>query len=729
MNRFTRFALVLLLPAVGVATVGFSQTANKPAAKAASEAPVTADTRLSRDQMDVTRVVYGLLSDSRYTYRAAPLDDALSVDIFDRYLESLDPGRMIFTQQDVARFAPYRKVMDDAIKAQQFKPAFDIFALYQQRLNERVTYARSLLAKPFDFSVKEEWLYDREEAPWPKDAADANDHWRKYVKNDALRLKLAGRSQDEIRTTLDKRYARMLERPSQMRADDVFELFLNSYANAIDPHTDYLAPRSAENFNMQMRLSLQGIGAVLQVQEDYPSIRTLVAGGPAQRSGLVQVGDRVVAVGQGDKGPMVDVVGWRIDDVVELIRGKKGTKVRLDVLPAEAGLDGKHKLITLVRDEVKLEDEAAKKRVMNVQGKKIGVIELPSFYADFKAIQEGRRDARRAGTDVARLLKELSAEKVDGIVMDLRDNGGGSLAEAVELTGFFIDRGPVLQQKDVSGRVMVHRDYNSGVLWDGPLAVLTNRSSASASEIFAAAIQDYGRGLIIGEKTFGKGTVQDLFEMDRSMETAEPRYGMVKYTVAQFFRIDGGTTQNAAVSPDLAFPVSFGADEFGESSFENALPYTRIAPAPHTNLANFAPLLPSLNQRHKARVAKDKEFGWWLQDVAEYRRDRDRKVISLNETERRAERDRVDALRKARIAERKALGLADVDSREDDGLIGAERSIAAQVADEERAKNLPDPLLREAANILADSIALLSADPQLTAQVLPASRQAKVWAN
>jgi carboxyl-terminal processing protease len=727
MTRMKTLALAILLPAIGAATVGFSQTANKPAA---STAPlVTANSKLSRDQADVTRVVYGLLSDSRYTYRTVRLDDKLSASIYKNYLESLDPGKMIFTAQDVARFSAYQNVMDDSIKSQQFKPAFDMFLLYQQRLKERVAFARSVLAKPIDYSVKETWMYDREDAPWPKDAAEANDNWRKYVKNDALRLKLAGRSADEIRTTLDKRYARMLDRPSQMRVDDVFEMFLNSYTKSVDPHTDYFSPRSAEGFNMQMRLSLQGIGAVLQNQDDYSVIRTLVAGGPAQRSTQLQVGDRVLAVGQGDKGPMVDVVGWRIDDVVELIRGKKGTKVRLDVLPAEAGLDGKHKLITLIRDEVKLEDEAAKKRVLNVQNKKIGVIELPSFYADFKAIQEGRRDARRAGTDVARLLRELRAENVDGIVMDLRNNGGGSLAEAVELTGFFIDRGPVLQQKDVSGRVVVHRDQNSGVLWDGPLAVLTNRSSASASEIFAAAIQDYGRGLIIGEKTFGKGTVQDLFEMDRGMDSENPRYGMVKYTVAQFFRIDGGTTQNAAVSPDLSFPVSFDVEEFGESSFDNALPYTRITPAPHNNLANFAPLLPALNARHKARVSKDKEFSWWLQDVAEYKTINAKKIISLNETERRAERDRLEAMRKARVAERKALGLQDVDSREDDGLQDTERSVAAQVAAEERAKNLPDPLLRETANILADSVQLLSTDPKLTAQVLPTTKQAKVWSN
>jgi carboxyl-terminal processing protease len=490
-----------------------------------------------------------------------------------------------------------------------------------------------------------------------------------------------------------------------------------------------MSPRSAENFNMQMRLSLEGIGAVLQRQEEYVVIRTIVPGGPASTQGQLKVGDRVVAVGQGTSGPMTDVVGWRIDDVVALIRGKKDTRVRLDVLPAEAGTDAKPQLVSIVRDKVKLEESAAQKRVIDIGGRRIGVVELPTFYLDFDARRRGDKNARSATADVARLLRELRTEKVDGVVIDLRNNGGGSLLEAVELTGLFIDTGPVVQVRETGGRVSVESDDVGGVAWDGPLAVLVNRSSASASEIFAAAIQDYGRGLIIGEPTFGKGTVQSLIDLDRFPRKDDVKFGQVKLTVAQFFRVDGGTTQHAGVVPDLQFPVTLDASDFGESSYDNALPATRIAQAPHVNVGNLASLSPQLRARHKARVAKDAEFGWWAQDVATFREDREKKTLSLNESVRRAERDRLDAQRKQRQAERKAAGLdTDALARADDGLTANERSVAEQAADEEAAKTRPDPLLRESAAILADALDLLSGDRALTAQVLPVTRQATVWA-
>ncbi|MEO6104810.1 MAG: S41 family peptidase, partial [Pseudoxanthomonas sp.] len=488
-------------------------------------------------QAAATTLVYGLLSDSRYAYRPRALDDTLSADIFRRYIEALDGGKLFFTQADMDRFAPYRTKLDDAIKAQDLRPAFDIYTTYLKRVDERTAYARGLLAKPMDFSSKETWAYDREKAAWASDTAALDEIWRKYVKNDELRLKLAGRPEADIRKTLDKRYANQASRVRELRGDDVFESFMNAYATSIDPHTSYMSPRSAENFNMQMRLSLEGIGAVLQRQDEYVVIRTLVPGGPAFSTGKVKVGDRVAAVGQGDKGPMTDVVGWRIDDVVDLIRGKKGTTVRLDILPADAGVDGKLKLVAIVRDKVKLEEQAASKSIIDVQGKKIGVITLPGFYLDFEAARRGDPDARSATTDTARLLNELKAEHVDGVVMDLRENGGGSLVEAVELTGLFIDKGPVVQVRESGGRVAVENDDNAGVAWDGPLAVLVNRSSASATEIFAAAIQDYGRGLIVGEPTFGKGTVQNLIDLDRWPTKSGPQFGQVKLTIAQFFRV------------------------------------------------------------------------------------------------------------------------------------------------------------------------------------------------
>ena len=696
----------------------------------AAGAPTPAASLVPTDaQAAATTLVYGLLSDSRYAYRPRLLDDALSAEIYRRYFESLDSDKLFFTQADMANFAKYRSQLDDAIKSQNLKPAYDIFNTYVRRVDERAAFARALLAKPFDFSAKETWAFDREKAAWAPDQAALNDIWRKYVKNDALRLKLAGRSQEEIRKTLDKRYSTLGARVHELRGDDVFENFMNAYAMSIDPHTSYMSPRSAENFNMQMRLSLEGIGAVLQRQDEFVVIRTLVPGGPAVASGKIKVGDRVVAVGQGDKGPMTDVVGWRIDDVVDQIRGTKGTKVRLDVLPADSGIDGPHRLVTIVRDKVKLEEQAASKSIIDVDGKKIGVITLPGFYMDFEAARRGDPDARSATSDVAKLLAQLKTQHVDGVVMDVRENGGGSLVEAVELTGLFIDKGPVVQVRESGGRVSVENDDKRGVAWDGPLAVLVNRSSASATEIFAAAVQDYGRGLIIGEPTFGKGTVQNLIDLDRWPSKTGPQFGQVKLTIAQFFRVDGDTTQHAGVVPEIQFPVTVDASEFGESMFDNALPATKIAMAPHSNLGNFGPILPVLMADHNARVAKDREFTWWSQDVAQFRAERARKLISLNEADRRVERQRDEAKRKQRQAERKAMGLTVASGDDDDGLQVNERNVAQQVAAEAAAKARPDPLLRETAAILADAITKLSGNAKLAAQVLPISHQARIWSD
>ena len=728
-NRKLLVFSALLPLTLAIAAASTPATVASASKSAQPMAPTTA-------QAEATTLVYGLLSDSRYAYRPMPLDDSLSQDIFRRYIESLDGDKLFFLQADMDRFAPWRTRMDDAIKDQKLQPAYEIFKVYVKRVDERVAYARSLLAKPFDFSAQEDFAYDREKAQWAPDQAALNELWRKYVKNDALRLKLAGRSPEEIRTTLDKRYAQLGQRAHENRGDDVFEVFMNAYASSIDPHTSYMSPRSAENFDMQMRLSLQGIGAVLQRQDEFVVIRTLVPGGPAASSGKIKVGDRVVAVGQGTSGPMTDVVGWRIDDVVEKIKGPKGTQVRLDIIPPEAGMDSKPLRVTLVRDKIHLTADAAKAKVLEIPARgemparSIGVIELPGFYLDFEAARRGDPDARSATTDVARLLGELKAEQVDGVVMDLRENGGGSLQEAVELTGLFIDRGPVVQVRQSGGRVDVEGDREPGVAWDGPLAVLVNRSSASATEIFAAAMQDYGRGLIIGEPTFGKGTVQNLIPLNQWPTPTAQQYGQVKLTIAQFFRVDGATTQHSGVVPEIQFPVTVDATEFGESTFDNALPATRIQTAAHENLGNFRPIVPALRARHARRIATDKEFGWWAQDVAEFRADREKKVISLNEAERRAERDEDLAKRKQRQAERKALGLEQPGGRdEDDGLQADERDVAEQVAQEEASKKRPDPLLRETAAILSDAISLLSSDAQLAAAVLPRTHQATVWSD
>jgi len=688
------------------------------------------------DQATTAKLVYGLLSDSRYAYRPRALDDALSQDVYKRYLEALDPGKLFFSAEDIKTFAPNATKFDDAIKSGDMAAPYAMFAVYKQRVAERVGKARAQLkqADKFNFNGADRYEYDREDAPWAT-SAQLDTLWAQSVRNDWLRLKLAGKQPDEIRKTLDKRYANLVGSVDDLNGEDVFQTFLNSYAGSIDPHTDYFTPRTAANFNLTMSLSLEGIGAVLQKQDEVVVIREIVPGGPAARSNRLKPGDRIVAVGQGTSGEMKDVIGWRIDDVVELIRGPKNTPVRLDVVPAEASVDAKPSRLVITRDKVRLEEQAAKAQTIDVPGqngasKKIGVIKLPAFYQDFEGRRKNANDYASATRDVARLLAQLKLQKVDGVVLDLRNNGGGSLTEAVELTGLFIDQGPVVQVRESGGRVSVEDDSNSGVAWDGPFAVLINRGSASASEIFAGAIQDYGRGLVIGETTFGKGTVQNLIDLDRWPANEESRFGQVKLTIAQFFRVSGGSTQHKGVVPDIRFPVTVDASEFGESTYDNALPWTRIAAVPHTQYGNFAPLLPRLDALHATRVAKDKEFQWWSEDVAQFREEQAKKFVSLNEADRRAERDKFETKRKTRQAERKALGLpldpfAETDN--DDGLQANERNIADEAKRDKLEEKRPDPLLRESAAILADALTLLNGDRQLSQQVLPASRTMGHW--
>jgi len=686
----------------------------------------------TRDQATTAQMVHGLLSDSRYAYRPRALDDALSREILVEYLKTLDPGKVFLTAQDVAGFDRYATTLDDAIKTGKVDPAWSIFATYRQRVEDRIGFARGLLKGEFDFTRDERYAYDREDAPWA-DAATLDTLWRQSVKNDWLRLKLAGKQPDEIRKTLDKRYANLLTSMRELKGDEVFQSFLNAYAGSIDPHTDYMTPRSAENFNVSMSNSLEGIGAVLFRQDDVVVVREMVPGGPAARSGKLKPGDRIVGVGQGASGEMKDVIGWRIDDVVAQIRGAADTQVRLDVVPAEAPLDSKPQQLLLTRAKVRLEDQRAKAETIVVPAagdapaRRIGVVKLPGFYQDFEARRRGDKNYASATRDVAKMLADFRAQKVDGVVLDLRGNGGGSLTEAVELTGLFIDKGPVVQVRESGGKVSVQYDQDAGVAWDGPLAVVINRGSASASEIVAGAIKDYGRGLVIGETTFGKGTVQTMVDLDRWPANETPRFGELKLTVAQFFRPGGSSTQNKGVEPDVAFPASVDASEFGESTYPNALPWTRIAAAPHVRYGNFAPLLAQLQARHQARSAKDVEFQWWVEDVRRFREEQAKKSISLNEAERRAERDRFDAQRKQRAEVRARLGIQRdplLDSRADDGLAADERNVAESVAREEAAKKASDPLLRESAAILADAVGLLGKNAALAAQVLPATRNA-----
>jgi len=652
---------------------------------------------------------------SRYHYRHLGVDDALSAQVFDGFLKRLDGEKVIFLQSDIDRFKDARTGLDDAILGEDLSIPFAIYNLYQQRMAERLDYARSLLKKGFDFTKKESYTLSRKDSSWAKSADELNDLWRKRVKNEWLRLRLAGKDGKHIATILDRRYKTALRRISQLNSEDAFQSFMNAYAMAVDPHTNYFGVRASEDFDISMSLSLVGIGAVLYEKDDYTTIRELIPGGAAVRSGKLKPGDRIVGVGQGRNGPVEDIVGWRLDDAVARIRGKEDTIVVLDILPAGAGEDGKHKLVPLVRKKITLAQQSASKSIIEVKDgkvmRRVGVITLPGFYEDFAAHAKGDKDYKSASRDVAKLLAELKGEKVDAVLVDLRNNGGGSLSEAVALTGLFIDKGPVVQQRASSGKVSVLSDEDPGVAWDGPLGVLINHGSASASEIFAAAIQDYGRGVVIGVPSFGKGTVQQIINLDKVARNSKPQFGEIKMTIAEFFRINGGSTQLRGVTPDVSFPSSSSVDDFGESSYDNALPWSQIQAADFRPAGNLSIILPQLIASHKKRISHDREFRYLQEDIAEFDRLRKENAISLNEADRRKLRQEQEAREKARQLERGKNGSDVTDAPEDDGMLPSERNLSADLAREKARKNARDIWLNEAAHIVSDEAGILRARP------------------
>ncbi|WP_318401046.1 carboxy terminal-processing peptidase [Photobacterium leiognathi] len=581
---------------------------------------------------------------SRFTrshYKHFSLDDKFSSQVFDRYIEMLDYNKSFLTASDVKQFERWRNQFDDQLQSGDTSGAFDIFNKVLQRRFERYQFALSQLNNEIKFDKDEDFVIDRSELEWPKDQAELDEIWRKRVKYDALNLKLAGKNWKEIQETLGKRYNNAVKRLTQTHSEDVFQLYMNAFSREVDPHTSYLSPRNAEQFQSEMNLSLEGIGAVLQVKDDYTTIQSLVAGGPAAGSKKLAAGDRIIGVGQeGEK--IVDIIGWRLDDVVQLIKGPKGSKVILDILPE--GKNSKSYTVTIVRDKIRLEDRAVKSEVKTVEGKKIGVIEVPSFYVGLSE-------------DTKKELVKLNKDKVDGIVIDLRNNGGGALTEATALSGLFISSGPIVQVRDSYGRVKVNSDSDDQVFFDGPLTVLINRYSASASEIFAAAMQDYGRAVVLGEQSFGKGTVQQHRSLNHLYDLFDKPLGHVQYTIQKFYRINGGSTQNLGVVPDISFPTAVDPSETGESVEDNALPWDSIKPAKYQQLHSYSSILPKLNEEHLARIKKDMEFGFIDEDIQTYKKEKDINTISLNEKARIAEQDKEDAERLARLNQRqKSLG-------------------------------------------------------------------------
>ena len=620
---------------------------------------------------------------TRTHFKAFDLNDQFSSKIAKRYVENLDFNKSLFTQSDIDGFSKLNATIDDMLNAGDVSAIYDIYSLHMKRRFERYQYALTLLDKPMDFTVADDYVYDREDANWAKDTKELDELWRQRVKYDALNLKLAGKKWPEIQEVLEKRYNNALKRITQTKSEDVYQVFMNSFARAIDPHTSYLSPRNAERFQVEMSLSLEGIGAMLRAEDDYTIITELVPGGPADKSEQLGPDDKIVGVGQGDE-EIVDVVGWRLDDVVELIKGPKGSTVKLEIVSGNVGGLDNSRIVSIERDKVKLEDRQAKLEIIESElpaykGRRLAVIDIPSFYVNLTR-------------DVKKLILEAKEKNVEGLVIDLRNNGGGSLPEAMALSGLFIEQGPVVQVKNGENRVDVKYDPDNKTFYDGKVSVLVNRYSASASEIFAAALQDYGRALVLGEQTFGKGTVQQHRGLSRIYDYYKKPIGYITYTIQKFYRINGGSTQNKGVTPDILFPTPIIADEFGEVIADNTLPWDSIPKARYKVLGEVSPTsFKPLTDKHLSRIANEQEFVFMNEDIARYKADKDKVSVSLVESVRKAEREDGEkrSLTRANLR-RKAQGLKPVKTLDD------------------LPKKAPalDPYLDEAANVTFDYIDL-----------------------
>lgn len=684
MTKLIRQVLILLM------------IASAPCVLASPTVVDLVDLHPTADQQRATKLIHYFID--RFHYRNVRLDDKLSEQIFDRYLKALDGNRSYLLASDVAEFSKYRDKLDDAIDKADLSPAYEIFKRVRERVGERVRYALSLLDKGFDFSIDETVRLDRSDAPWAKNRAELDEIWRKRVKNDWLILSLSGKKDAEIVKKLRERYEGIDRRIRQLDREDVFQTFINAYAGSIEPHTSYLARRASDNFSISMSLSLEGIGAALQSEDGETVIKRVIPGAPAALSHKVFAGDRITGVAQGD-GDMVDVNGWRLADVVDLIRGPKGSVVRLDVLRENEPLGGPTHEIRLVRDKVKLEGRAAHKRIYEIPTpggvRRIAVIRVPTFYSNLEARARGDKNFRSTTRDVRNILHELSKERIDGVVVDLLGDSGGSLPEAIELTGLFITQGPVVQVRDSLGRVSVSRDPDPKIVYSGPLAVLVDKYSASASEIFAGAIQDYGRGLIIGDPTYGKGTVQRVENLGDG-----PELGKLKYTIAKFFRVDGDSTQLRGVTPDIMYPTSIDSDKQGERAFDNALPWESIKPAEY-KVSGLGPLdISALRELHRRRVRHDPGFAYLRSEAVAASKLEEQKEFSLERSVRKRTMDEIDNQQLNRLnIYRRTIGEKPLSSLDE---LSEQESSAdpTYISDARRIKQ------REAANILVDLIRL-----------------------
>ncbi|SFE94541.1 carboxyl-terminal processing protease [Marinobacter sp. DSM 26671] len=652
-------------------------------------------------------------------FRDLGISDELSGDVFDAYLDYLDGQRIYLSQDDIAKFDKIRTQLGSALKTGQLQPGFDIYNLVQQRIIERLQFALETIDKgidTLDFSANESILVDRSKADWESNAEALDDLWVKRIKNAVLAQRLNGAEDEAIVETLRRRYEGQLKRAYQARSEDAFQAYMNAFTGMWDPHTSYFSPRTSENFNINMSLSLEGIGAVLQSDNEYTKVVRLVPGGPASKQGQLEPADRIVSVAQEDEKP-VNVIGWRLDEVVDLIRGPRNSTVTLEVIPANASDETITETIAIKRDEVKLEEQSASKDTIRLErgGKEytIGVITIPTFYADFQAMQAGDPNYKSTTRDVRNLIAELEADGVDGLVMDLRNNGGGALHEANDLVGLFIDKGPTVQIRNANNDVQVLNDEDPSVAYNGPLVVLTNRMSASASEIFAGAIQDYGRGLVVGSQTFGKGTVQAVRPLN---------HGQLKITQSKFYRVSGGSTQHKGVIPDIEIPSRIDKTRIGEDALDHALPWDQIEAVPHTRYFDFSGIIDELRKRHEERFSTNPEFSLLQQEIDFLTKQRATDSVSLNLEERRAEHEQIERTRLTIANARRELkGQTPFESLED-----LEDWQDQQAADLNSTDEELDFVIREGGHIMADMLDLDNRmasilDPQQFAAQSPAA--------
>jgi carboxyl-terminal processing protease len=618
------------------------------------------DLQPDEQQSVVCKTVAELITN--YNYKKVPLNDSLSQVIYNRYIKMLDESHNYLLASDIADFDKYKTVLDDDVKSGNLNDVFYIFNVYQKRYIEHINYSIAQVDKNFDFDKNEVFNYDREKLPWVGSQSEMDDLWTLRVKYDLLNLKMANSDLAKDRETLKKRYQNLLSQENKLNNQDVFQLFMDAFTEAIDPHTSYFDPANAANFNIDMSRQLEGIGAGLFTENEYISIRSIVPGGPADKSHQIGVDDRIVGVAQGKDGEFQNVVGWRIDNAIALIRGTKGTIVRLQILPKGSSAASKPKVVEMVREKIILKDESAKKEIKTYEsnGKtiKIGVISVPAFYIDFNDYKSGNPNYKSTTHDVKLLIDSLKQQGVDGIVMDMRENGGGSLMEAIELTGLFIKTGPVVQVRNANDQVEVDKDEDPAVAYSGPLAILVDRFSASATEIFSGAIQDYGRGIILGTQTYGKGSVQNAIDLDKVIPASlrdkiaalvgkgkpvstgsQTVFGQLNLTIAKFYRITGNSTQHKGVMPDIQFPSVIPMDKYGEDTEPSAMPFDIIAKTDYTKVGDFTPVIPQLTKLHEQRMEASASYKYLQEDIADFKKHENEKSVTLNEEQLKKQRD------------------------------------------------------------------------------------------